>query len=66
MNKKQILSLLELVRAIANLVLSIILVLSIADGDFTFLPLCILGLFLANLGLLKERLTAKKMFHKVS
>ncbi len=66
MNKKQILSLLELVRAVANFVLSITLVLSIADGDFNFLPLCILGLFLVNLGLLKERLTVKKMFHKIS
>jgi len=66
MNKKQILSLLELVRAVANFVLSITLVLSIADGDFNFLPLCILGLFLVNLGLLKERLAVKKMFHKIS
>ena len=66
MNKKQILSLLELVRAIANFVLSIILVLSIADGDFNFLLLCILGLFLANFGLIRERLTMKKMFHNIS
>ncbi len=66
MDKQQILSLLEFVRGIANFILSIILVLSIADGDFNFLPLFILGLILANLSLLKERLTRKNIFHKFS
>jgi hypothetical protein len=41
-------------------------VLSIADGDFNFLPLFILGLILANFSLLKERLTRKNIFHKFS
>jgi hypothetical protein len=66
MNKKQILSLLELARGIANFVLSIIFVLSIANGDFNILLLPILGLILANFGLIRERLTIKNRFHRFS
>jgi hypothetical protein len=66
MNKQQILSLFEFVRGITNFVLSIVLVLSIAEGDFNFLPVFILGLILANFSLLKERLTRKNIFHKIS
>jgi hypothetical protein len=41
-------------------------VLSIADGDFNFLLLCILGLVIANFGLIRERLTMKNTFHRFS
>jgi hypothetical protein len=60
MNKNEEMSWLELIRGIANFVLSILLLLSMAAGEIGFLPLGILGLVAANFGLLKGTIDDEK------
>ncbi len=60
MNKNEQMSWLELIRGIANFVLSTMLLLSMAAGEMNFLPVGILGLVVANFGLLKKTIDDEK------
>jgi steroid 5-alpha reductase family enzyme len=60
MNKNEQMSWLELIRGIANFVLSTMLLLSMAAGEMNFLPVGILGLVVANFGLLKDTIDDEK------
>jgi len=60
MNKNEQMSWLELIRGIANFVLSTMLLLSMAAGEINFLPIGILGLVVANFGLLKDTIDDEK------
>jgi hypothetical protein len=60
MNKNEQMSWLELIRGIANFVLSTMLLLSMAAGEINFLPVGILGLVVANFGLLKDTIDDEK------
>ena len=60
MNKNEEMSWLELIRGIANFVISILLLLSIAAGEISFLPVGILGLVVANYSLLKGTIDDEK------
>ena len=63
-NKNEQIGWLELARGIVNFVLSIMLLLSMAAGEINFLPVGILGLVIANFGLLKETIDDEKHVSK--
>ena len=63
-NKNEQIGWLELARGIVNFVLSIMLLLSIAAGEISFSLVGILGLVMANFGLLKETIDDEKHVSK--